>query len=192
MRMNHSPAARRALLAALAPLAIACAAPRVAPPPSATPNLTSTMVMSPNGRAAPLDLRHESSVGQRTVAASLVAVWAVLPAVFAQLEVEPTRVDSSEAVIGNPNFRARRIEDRRMSDWLDCGRAFGREYADHYTVSIGLLVQLVPAAEGGTIVRTVLDAYARDPSTSGNAVHCITWGSLERRIGELVAERVAP
>jgi hypothetical protein len=117
-------------------------------------------------------------------------VWAVLPAVFAQLGIETTRVDAGEGVIGNPSYRARRIEGQRMSTYLDCGRSFGRDYADQYTVTLGVLVQLVPTADGRTVVRTVLDAYARDPSQNGPAVHCITWGSLERRIGELVAERL--
>jgi hypothetical protein len=58
-------------------------------------------------------------------------------------------------------------------------------------VTLAVMVQLVTAADGRTVVRTTLDAYARDPSTSSASVHCITWGSLERRIGELVIERLA-
>jgi hypothetical protein len=143
------------------------------------------------GRTTTVDLRHESSVGQRAVDGSLTEVWAILPAVFEQLGIEATRVDSGEGVIGNPSFRTRRIEGRRLSEYLDCGRAFGREYADQYSVTLGVLVQVLPTQRGGTVVRTVLDAYARDPGQGGNSVHCITWGSLERRIGELVAERLA-
>ena len=180
----------RTRLARLLPLAglLACA-PR-AVPPSATPNLINMTVAGQNIRTRDMSLRNESSVGQRTVAASIPDVWAVLPAVFAQLEIETTRVDSSEGVIGNPSFRPRRIEGERLSRFFDCGRAFGREYADAYAVTLGILVQLAPSADGGTIVMTVLDAYARDPSVGGNSVHCITWGSLERRIGDLVAERL--
>lgn len=172
-------------------LASACA-PRASVPASATPNLSSVTVADASDRRDFFELRHESSVGQRTVNGTIQEVWAVLPDVFAQLEIETTRVDSREGVMGNPGYRARRVEGQRLSRFLDCGRSFGREYADQYSVTLGVLVHLVPASDGGTVVRTVLDAYARDPGTGGNSVHCITWGSLERRIGELVAERLAP
>lgn len=181
----------RTRLASALPLAVLLAcAPRNAPP-STTPNLINMTVTGQNIRTRNVDLRHESSVGQRTVAASIPDVWAVLPGVFAQLEIETTQIDSSEGVIGNPSFRPRRIEGERLSRFLDCGRAFGREYADAYAVTLGVLVQLAPSADDGTIVMTVLDAYARDPSQGSNSVHCITWGSLERRIGDLVVERLA-
>ena len=172
-------------------LLVACA-PRSNPPASATPNLTSVTLSGASERRNFFELRHDSSVGQRTVLGTIPQVWAVLPAVFEQLEIETTRVDATEGVMGNPGFRARRIEGQRLSRFLDCGRSFGREYADQYTVTLGVLIQLVPSPEGFTVVRTVLDAYARDPSQGGTSVHCITWGSLERRIGELVAERLAP
>ncbi len=110
---------------------------------------------------------------------------------LAQLEIAVTRVDSAESVMGNPGYRARRIEGERLSRFLDCGRSFGREYADQYSVTLAVLVQLVPSADGGTVVRTFLDAYARDPATSGSNVHCITRGSLERRVGDMLAERLA-
>lgn len=169
---------------------VGCAGGGPAPTPSATPNLSTLIIAGTGDPRAPIDLRNDASVGQRLVIASLADVWAALPAVFAQLGIETTRVDSEEGVIGNPGFRARRVEGQRISRYLDCGRSFGRDYADQYSVTLGIVVQLVPAANGGTIVRTVLDAYARDPGQSGPAVHCITRGLLERRIVELVAERV--
>jgi hypothetical protein len=166
----------------------------LSPPPQAagnTPTLT-TVFVAPSANRTPrgVDLRHESTVGERTVAASVSQVWGVLPGIFEQLEIETTTVDPSQGLMGNAGYRARRVEGRRLSDYLDCGRAFGREYADQYAVTLTVLVQLVTAPDGRTVVRTIMDGYARDPSTSGSSVHCITWGSLERRIGDLVAERV--
>lgn len=168
----------------------ACAPRNTTLSPSATPDLTTVIVAGSTRLRDPVNLRNQATVGQRTLTATVTQVWAVLPAVFAQLGIEATRVDSSEGVIGNPAYRARRIEGKRMSEYLDCGRSFGSNYADQYAVTLGILVQLVSSPGGGTVVRTVVDAYARDPSQNGNAVHCITWGSLERRIGDLVAERL--
>jgi hypothetical protein len=187
----HTPSIGRPALVLSIALVAACT-PRSNPPASATPNLTSMTLAGVNPGRNSFELRHESSVGERTVSATMAQVWAVLPAVFAQLEIETTRIDSGEGVMGNPGYRARRVEGQRLSRFLDCGRSFGREYADQYSITLGVLVYLVPSPDGGTVVRTVLDAYARDPSQSGTAVHCITWGLLERRVGELVAERLAP
>jgi hypothetical protein len=154
-----------------------------------TPTLTTVFVVPPTDRRPQgVDLRHESTVGERAVDGTVTEVWAILPAVFEQLEIATTTIDPSEGVMGNASYRARRIEGRRMSDFLDCGRAMGREYADSYAVTLGVLVQLVTSPDGRTLVRTILDAYARDPSMSSGSVHCITWGSLERRIGDLVVE----
>jgi len=182
----------RATLLASAALSLltGCLSP---PPQSAgnTPTLTTVFVATSVDRTPRgVDLRHQSTVGERAVTASVSQVWGVLPGIFEQLEIETTTVDPSQGLMGNAGYTARRVEGRRLSDYLDCGRSFGREYADQYAVTLTVLVQLVTAADGRTVVRTIMDGYARDPSTSSSSVHCITWGSLERRIGDLVVERV--
>ncbi len=156
-----------------------------------TPRLTTVFVETPlTSSPRGVDLRHDPTVGERTVSSPVTEVWAVLPEVFGQLEIETSTVDPSEALIGNAGYRARRIEGRRLSAYLDCGRSFGREYADQYAVTLSVLVQLLTAPDGSTTVRTILDAYARDPSLSSSSLHCTTRGSLERRIGDLVIERL--
>jgi hypothetical protein len=156
-----------------------------------TPTLTTVFVVPPMDRTPrSIDLRHQPTVGEHPVTATVSEVWAVLPEIFAQLEIEATTFDPGGAVIGNDGFRARRVGGERLSSYLDCGRSFGREYADAYAVTLAVLVQLATASDGRTLVRTIMDAYARDPSQSGTSVHCITRGSLERRIGDLVVEKV--
>jgi hypothetical protein len=129
-------------------------------------------------------------VGQTLVAASLTEIWGVLPAVFEQLDIDVTIVDAGTGVMGNTGYRARRVEGERMSRWLDCGRGLLRANADEYEVTLSVIVQLLPSLEGATTVRTTVDAYARDRSLSAGSVHCLSWGHLERRVGELVRERV--
>jgi len=153
--------------------------------------MASVVLQTASDQTRQVNLRNESSVGQRTIEGSVAQAWAVLPAVLAQLEIETNRIDSNEVVMGHTGYRARRIEGERMSRFFDCGRSFGREYADQYAVTLAVMVQLVAMGEGATSVRTFLDAYARDQTMSGSSVHCITKGVLERRIGELVAERLA-
>ncbi|MGE0158903.1 MAG: hypothetical protein AB7T31_05780 [Gemmatimonadales bacterium] len=185
------PTCRLSLPVACVALCALAACTSAPPRAGSAPTLTTVFVVPPADRTPRgIELRHEATVGERTVSGTVSEVWAVLPAIFEQLEIETTTVDPAQGVIGNSGYRARRVEGRRLSDYMDCGRSFGREYADQYTVTLAVLVQLVTAADGRTVVRTILDGYARDPSTSGSSVHCITWGSLERRIGDLVVERL--
>ena len=178
---------RTRLAPLLALLAIACA-----PPQNIAPTATSTRVgveRRDGNEPNPIELRHQPDVGRTTLPASLTSVWAVLPAVLDRLEIDVSHVDAAAGIIGNTGYRARQIEGVRMSRWLDCGRGPLRANADAYDVTLTVLVQLVPASNG-TTVQTTVDAYARDRSTSGGPVHCVSWGSLERRVPELVLEQL--
>jgi hypothetical protein len=178
-----------AVLALSVTLAAAgCAAGPQSPPPDTTASTLSVGFRDYDNRTA-IDLRHQAGVGETTVPAGVAAVWGILPAIFEQLEIDVTHVDASAGEMGNPGYRARRVGGERMSRWLDCGRSLVRANADEYEVRLAVVVQLL-GAENGTRVRTTVDAYARDRSVSGGSVHCLSWGHLERRIGELVMERL--
>jgi len=172
------------LAALLALCASACSVRPSSPPPT---TLTTVGVERRGGNDRILDLRHQPDVGETTVPAGLTVVWGVLPSVFEQLEIEVSRVDAANGVMGNESYRARSVEGERMSRWLDCGRGPVRANADEYQVTLTVLVQLLGASRG-TVVRTTVDAYARGRDISGSSVHCISWGRLERRIPELVME----
>ena len=176
---------RAASLAELLALCVsACAAPASNAPSS---TLSTVGVERRDGSNRLVDLRHQPDVGETTVPAGLTAVWGVLPSVFEQLEIEVSRVDAANGVMGNEGYRARSVEGERMSRWLDCGRGPVQANADEYQVTLTVLVQLFGASQG-TVVRTTVDAYARGRDISGSSVHCVSWGRLERRIPELVLE----
>ena len=139
--------------------------------------------------AALYDLRHQADMGQTTVPASAAEVWGVLSDVFDQLEIDVSFVDAGAGTMGTENFRPRSIEGVRLSRWLDCGMGTVQANADAHQVTLTLSVQLLPA-QHGTTVRTIVDAYSRDRSQSGGSVHCVSHGRLERRIPELVMERL--
>lgn len=173
----------------LALLLGACAPRRQNPPP--TTSVSSVGVgFQASDAATTLDLRHQADVGETTVPASVTSVWGVLPEVFDQLEIDLTFVDASSGAMGNGGFRARRVEGERMSRWLDCGRDLIQATADVYDVTLSVLVQLLVVGENATTVRTTIDAYARGRGGSGGRVHCVSWGTLERRIPELVMARL--
>jgi hypothetical protein len=77
-----------------------------------------------------------------------------------------------------------------MSTYFDCGTGLGGPNADRYEVTIYMMVQLLGPLAQGTMVRTVVDAFAKPRDVSGNAVHCVSKGVLERRVVELMTETV--
>ncbi|MEQ1858112.1 MAG: hypothetical protein ABL963_16785, partial [Longimicrobiales bacterium] len=173
---------------ALFPVALEACASAGRPGGVETPSMVS--YTGTGGRGA-MTLTAEAGVGETTLAESPTAVWAVLPAVFRVLGVEATVTDRASGQMGNPGFRPRRIENRRLSLFLDCGSGLTGDYADVYQVDMMLRVEVVSTSPESTTVRTTVDAYAQDRNTSGNPIHCRSRGSLERRVGELVAARLA-
>jgi hypothetical protein len=182
-----SRVAHAALGLAVALVMVACASP---PEPAPQTRMSTIGLGSRFVDAAPLyDLRHQADRGQTTVPATATAVWGVLDGIFDQLGIDVSFVDASAGTIGTENFRPRSIEGVRLSRWLDCGMGTVQANADAHQVTLSVFVQLLPA-QNGTTVRTTVDAYSRDRSQSGGSIHCVSHGRLERRIPELVMERL--
>ena len=83
------------------------------------------------------------------------------------------------------------MDGQRPSRFLDCGRGPMANYADSYQVYLWTDTQIIPGS-GGARVETVLRANAQARDTGGDPIPCASLGTLERRIVELLRERVAP
>ena len=150
--------------------------------------LTSVAVGQLSSARPTVEVRNEASVSDSAMAASLRTVWGVMPTVFERLQIETNYVDPGAGVIGNGNFRPRRLGGRSLSTFLDCGSGLTGPYADAYAVRMSLLVQLIPVADGRTNVRTSIDAYAEDRAVSARPIHCQSRGTLERQIWDMIAQ----
>jgi hypothetical protein len=175
------------------PTATPAATPTPAPPPSAPAPLPEdrgadlaavrgfdggTALVGFSGRA--------SSIQDTIVRESPNRVWGVLPAVFSTLGVQTRTVEPAAYTIGLEAGRISRIEGGRLSQHLECGNGILGPNADHYDVTLTLLVQLAGHASGGTTIRTTLDAWARPRAASGEPLHCASTRTLERRLMQLV------
>lgn len=138
-----------------------------------------------------LELTSEPSVTETTMPATVGAVWSVLPSVFETLEIETSVVEPGSFRFGNLRFVARRIAGNRMSRFVDCGDGFDGPRANRQRVTLGVLVRLVAAEDGGTLVTTVVDGYAEPRGVSGNPVRCRSTHVLEGWIEELIAGGLA-
>lgn len=174
------------LLVLLCALSAACGPGRA----SSGAGTASVSVANVLGGLGSIDVTSEASVRDSLFAVPPRAVWSVLPGVFRTLGIDTPIVDAPSGVMGNRSYEGPRVEERRLSLYLDCGSTFGGPRADTYRVTLFLLVQLSESVDGETHVRTVLDASARPREVSGNPVHCGSKGTLERRVMELIAEGV--
>ena len=145
-------------------------------------------VTDASGFTESFELTPSVSARNSVVPARPTEVWLVLPSVFEMLQIETSVVDPGSLVIGNPRSRPRRIERKRLSTYLDCGSGIIGPRADSYQVTLQWMVQLESAPNGSTVVTTSMDAYARPRDVSGNDIHCVSKGTLERRIVELITE----
>jgi hypothetical protein len=118
--------------------------------------------------------------------------WAVLPAVYAALDLPVTTLVSDTRLIGTQGARVpHRLGGEPLSRAVSCGSAaFGQDNADLYEVTLLTLSDVKPR-EGGSMLRTLVRGSARAQGASDAAVRCATRGRIEQRIGALVRERAA-
>jgi hypothetical protein len=115
-------------------------------------------------------------------------VFRIMPAVFDSIGAPVTRIDPAAKVIGNEGFKIRlRLGKQALSRYIDCGAAQIGPNADSYEVFMILLVQIKPAATPtASSVVTTFQTSARPLTFSQGYSACVSKGSLEARIVELV------
>lgn len=135
------------------------------------------------------EMHNEPGRAARLVLAPLDSVWLALPVVFERLGIPDAGAAPDEKLFGTRGYRARRVEGKRLSTYLDCGSgATAVPRADDYEVTLSVLTSLSAPATGGTMVLTSVDATAKPRSRAGNPVHCASEGTLELRVWELLVE----
>lgn len=153
------------------------------------PSVTQISTNDPNLRT---ELASESDMYSLKLAAPPDSVWMFLPDVWNVLELPVTMVDPDNRVIGTENHRVRRIEGKRLSQYLDCGEGVtATPYADQYEVTVTLLTQVRALQSFRTLLVSEVRATARARTSSGNAIPCSSRRTLEERIAALVAEKIA-
>ena len=178
-----------ALLSALIALTASACATGGGTPDTAASTRTPISISSTTGRET-VDIRTEASLQKITVPVPPTQAWSVLESVYEELGVPVETRDPRSRLMGNEGFLARRVEGRPMSRYIDCGSGFSGPLADTYDVTLTLLTQLRDLDGQGTEVTVFLDAFARARATSSNSIHCTSKQSLERRVGELIREKI--
>ena len=161
----------------------ACAGGPDAAPPPPGPEIMSRVYAGNRGS----EMSNDPSVSATLVDAPLDTVWHALPRVYELLGIPDAGTDPEQVTFGNPGYRARRVEGKRLSNYIDCGMgATAIPKANEYQVTLTVLSRVSAAAEGGTMVVTTVDATAKPRAVSGNSVHCQSKGTLETRLAALL------
>ncbi|MFI5228189.1 MAG: hypothetical protein ACHQWU_03915 [Gemmatimonadales bacterium] len=177
----------RALFAAVAVAAAACAAPKVGPSPDGA---RQTMrIDTPTGEID-LNLASGSDATAAKIAAPLERVWALLPGVYDSLGIPIGSVNSARHLIGHSALKIhQRLGGAYLSTYIDCGRSQIGESADSYDVVLTVYTQ-VDSAAGGAQVVTSVDAVARPATYSQGYSRCSTKYVLEAMVVQLLKARL--
>ena len=149
----------------------------------------STRIETPGG-VIQIDWHEQRTYDETKLLVGVDKAWAAVPAVYGEIGIEPTLVDSKQHVFGNAgaNYR-RRLGAQRMSRYFDCGSTAGISNADDYDLLIRVITQIIPAEGGLSAVRTQVEATGHASATSGQVVRCASTGALEERIAHMVSDQ---
>ena len=121
------------------------------------------------------------------VPASPEEVLQVLPAVYRSLEIPVAALDSDEGLVGNPDWRPRRIAGERLTEHFRCGS--GNSLTSHggsYAYRVSVQTRVRGEGEGRAVLETRADATARPRSVTGTEIQCTSRQRLERIINGAV------
>jgi hypothetical protein len=130
----------------------------------------------------------EASRTTEFLAALAQDAWAVLPQVYEQLDIPVTDSVPELMELGNPGYRTRRVEGKRMGAYIDCGMTHAGTLANLYDITLSVITRVAAVPGGGTEVTTTVDAWGKQTATAGNPIHCRSKETLERRVLELIGE----
>jgi len=134
----------------------------------------------------------EETIVSSAIDAPVESVWSVLPSVYERLDVPLSVLDTVAMQIGNRSFKPRRLAGSRLSKYIDCGRGItATQNADAYEVTMLLLTRVKQADGGGTMLSIEIGGNAKPRAVSGNPVRCVSRGTLEAFMADLVREQVA-
>jgi hypothetical protein len=148
-----------------------------------------TRIETPGG-VIQIDWHEQRTFDETKLLVDVDKAWAAVPAVYGELGIQPSVVDSRQHVFGNAgaNYR-RKMGSQRMSRYFDCGSTAGISNADDYDLLIRVITQIIPADGGLSAVRTQAEATGHAIATSGQVIRCASTGALEERIAHMVSDQ---
>jgi hypothetical protein len=118
-----------------------------------------------------------------TVAADADAVFAALDAAYSRLSISLSKRVPEQRMLGNDGLKMRRVLGKlEMRRAFDCGGSAGMPNSETYWITAGIVSSVVSTQPGTSVVTTVVDASAENPSYPGSGVRCNSTGLFENTI----------
>jgi hypothetical protein len=166
----------------------ACASPNSSSSPAPAVETIRVPTATPGGTAS---LTTTTAANIWTVSRPIDRVWLVLAPAFDSLQIPLTTVDPTTHTIGNGDLRVRRrLGAESLRTYLNCGNTQGAPNAETFDIRLSVMAQLTPDGPGATTITTTIQAMARPASVSGEFIRCSSTGTLETRLGDIVAARL--
>jgi hypothetical protein len=176
---------RAAALLLITPL-LSCATSPNSDEPVQTATVSSAV--APQQR---MDLTRDVVVRQTSIEAPRAKVWEALHEVHHALGIGFTNGDLGT---GTATFevanRIRTVAGKPASRYIDCGIGPAGARADSYRLVVRVNHSLESPTPTSTVLTSTLQAWARNPGLSSDAIPCTSLGLLEREIGAAVATRL--
>ncbi|MFN2602171.1 MAG: hypothetical protein ABR582_05380 [Gemmatimonadaceae bacterium] len=119
-------------------------------------------------------------------------VWALLPEVYKTIGIVGAEVlDSDAEIFGTHNFTSRKLTDMRTAEIVRCGNDVAGPSGGMYRTKLSIATTVQPKIDGTTAISTLIEGYATPAEgTSTDAVRCVSNGKLEKRIRNLLNEKL--
>jgi hypothetical protein len=118
---------------------------------------------------------------------TLDRTWGAIRTAYDSLSLPVATFDPATHTIASPTLRLRRrLGERPLSKYINCGNTQGGQSADSYEVQLTIQTVLQGAEAGTTRVLSTLSAEGRPITLAGEYTHCTSTGNLERRVTELL------
>ena len=137
-----------------------------------------------------MDITRKDEVDAIEVRAPRKAVWQAMLATHASLEIP---MSGSDENAGAASFtlrdKTRTLLGKPASSYVDCGNGPAGPRADSYRITVKISHKVHALAADQTLIGTLVEAWARHPGQSADAIQCNSRGTLEKYLSGIIATR---
>jgi hypothetical protein len=145
---------------------------------------------SAGARAGVLEMTVRNDGQAQPFAAPPADVYTALESSYAALRIPLTKQDAAGRVLGNDGLKLRRqLGTIEMRKAFDCGGTAGMPNSETYEI-LASIVSSVQEDGANSVLTTVVDASAQNPSYPGSGVRCSSAGVIESAIVRHVRARL--
>lgn len=139
-----------------------------------------------------MDITRREEAEAIRLSAGRPAVWQAILATHQVLDIPMSASDEAGGAIAfTLRDKTRTLLGKSASSYVDCGNGPAGPRADSYRLTVKITHQLHSAAADLTLLSTLVEAWARHPAQSGDAIQCNSRGTLERHITGIVTSKLS-